>query len=73
MGQAMANPRWVVTCSHCQKTFAHSEIPEPRGLEDYYLPAKPEVPPDGQTLQCPHCKEVDAYQRSDLRYEAPSK
>jgi phage FluMu protein Com len=69
----MGNPRWIVTCSHCQKTFAHSEIPEARDLENYYLPAKPEFPAQGQELQCPHCKVVVAYQRSDLRYEAPTK
>jgi DNA-directed RNA polymerase subunit RPC12/RpoP len=66
----MANPHWVVTCSHCQKTFAYSDIPEPRDLQDYYLPAKPEIPARGQELQCPHCNVVSAYRRSDLRYEA---
>jgi hypothetical protein len=69
----MANPRWIVTCSHCEKTFVHSEIPEPRDLEDYYLPAKPEIPQRGQELQCAHCKVVCAYSRSDLRHEADPK
>lgn len=62
--------QWVVTCNHCQQSFAHSEIPGARNLMEYFYPPKPEMPLTGRQLQCPHCRRVSHYLQSDLRYQA---
>lgn len=68
----MPSARWAITCSNCNKPFTHSEIPEPQHAIDYLFPSKPEVPADGQELQCPHCKSKGKYQKTDLWYVAGS-
>jgi DNA-directed RNA polymerase subunit RPC12/RpoP len=62
-------PSWILNCASCGSNFTQSVI-EPRKLEDHYLPAKPELAPEGAELECPGCGQKATYQRSDLRYQA---
>src|SRR6267154_1782664 len=63
--------QWVLTCSTCGKEFTHSSIPENLRLTESYLPTKPEFPPNGVSLDCPHCEKSGTYQRSELRCRGP--
>jgi len=40
------------------------------GMLDYLLPLKPEFPPDGTRVECPHCGYKATYQRHNLTYQA---
>jgi DNA-directed RNA polymerase subunit RPC12/RpoP len=59
---------WVVRCASCSSILPHSTIED--GLENYFLPIKPTLPEEGQTMSCPHCGHSAIYQTSDLRYQA---
>jgi hypothetical protein len=60
----MAN--WGLKCKHCGVIFAHSRIGET--LVDYFMPAKPEFPPEGLERECPNCKTKCTYWQNELRY-----
>ena len=60
----MAN--WGLICKGCGQTFTYSRISET--LEDYFLPAKPEIAPKGVERECPNCKEKFLYTRNELTY-----
>lgn len=45
---------WGLACKNCHAVFTHSQIPNT--LADYYLPIRPEFPPDGLERECPNCK-----------------
>jgi hypothetical protein len=62
-------PSWNLTCQSCSKRFTHSKI-EAGNLANYFVPQKPEIPAQGQELQCPHCNTKAQYQRTDLRYDS---
>lgn len=62
---------WVFVCKNCSSAFTHSEVGET--LSDYFLPVRPEVPPEGVERQCPSCKFKSTYTRADLRYQSESK
>jgi hypothetical protein len=59
--------RWVFTCKNCCKVVPHAEIGGT--LMDYFFPKKPEVPVEGQELECPECKTKSIYQQNELWYE----
>ena len=59
---------WVLQCQHCSRVFTQSQIREKK-LIDYFVPLKPELPPEGLELECPHCKAKSIYLPNDLRYE----
>jgi hypothetical protein len=59
---------WVLVCKSCGNAFTHSPVTET--LADYYLPSKPEFPPDGEEHECPNCKVKSTYQRTELRYQS---
>jgi uncharacterized protein (DUF983 family) len=61
--------QWILTCSACGKEFTHSSIPDSHFLQ-FDLPHKPEFPPFGLDLGCPHCGESATYQRHNLMYSA---
>jgi hypothetical protein len=56
--------RWILRCPDCSRTFVHSEIEDT--LANYFFPAKPNFPKDGQTLTCTHCGKESLFQRTDL-------
>jgi hypothetical protein len=58
---------WRLTCKGCGETFRYSEINE-NTLVDYFLPAKPEIGPEGVEHECPNCKARFVYQRNELTY-----
>jgi hypothetical protein len=58
---------WGLTCKGCGQVFRYSEISE-RTLIDYFLPAKPEIAPEGEERECPHCKAKFVYRRNELTY-----
>lgn len=60
--------QWMLTCSACGKEFTHSSIQDNRHFLEW--PHKPEFPPRGVDLGCPHCGESATYQRRDLLYRA---
>ncbi|HTX13940.1 MAG TPA: hypothetical protein VMD77_01510 [Candidatus Baltobacteraceae bacterium] len=62
----MAN--WGLTCKGCGATFRYSEITEAT-LEDYLMPAKPDIPLEGMERECPRCKAKFTYQKSELIYQ----
>jgi len=66
----MPSALWVVSCRNCNESFTYSEISEPQHAVDYLFPTKPEVAGNGRELQCPHCKSIATYQRTDLWYQA---
>lgn len=57
---------WGLACKNCHAVFTHSQIPNT--LADYYLPIRPEFPPDGLERECPNCKITSTYQRSELTF-----
>jgi hypothetical protein len=59
---------WGLTCKGCGELFRYSEISETT-LIDYFLPAKPEIAPEGVERECPGCKARFVYQRNELTYE----
>lgn len=65
-GSIMAN--WGLTCKGCGEVFRYSEIKET--LADYFLPAKPEIAPEGVERECPSCKATFTYRRSELTYRS---
>jgi hypothetical protein len=58
---------WGLTCKGCGEVFRYSEIKET--LADYFLPAKPDIAPEGVERECPNCKKKFVYQRNELTYE----
>src|ERR1700675_919228 len=60
--------QWMLRCSACGREFSYSSIPDSRDLLPLELPHKPEFPPWGLDLGCPHCRESASYQRRDLIY-----
>lgn len=58
---------WVVSCKNCREVIVHSAIADT--LSEYYLPLRPEIPPEGHERECPGCKVKSIYQRIDLRYQ----
>jgi len=62
--------RWVLGCPFCDKEFTHTEIAEPRRLEDYYFQAKPKFPDGGLRIDCPNCKKASVFQSHQLIYRA---
>lgn len=61
----MAN--WTLTCKRCSRAFKHSQIKDT--LENYFMPAKPDVPAGGAECECPHCGAKFRYQKDDLTYQ----
>jgi DNA-directed RNA polymerase subunit RPC12/RpoP len=60
---------WMLGCTGCKRTFPHSKIEDSKA-EDYFFPVKPTFPPEGLEMKCPHCGQMNSYQRSDLVYQA---
>lgn len=68
-GVAMAS--WVLKCADCKQEFIHSTIRDNGKVSDLLLvPIKPDFPPAGTELACPHCSRSATYQRNDLNYRA---
>jgi predicted nucleic-acid-binding Zn-ribbon protein len=66
-GVEMAN--WVLSCRKCKTNFEHSKIAV-AGLANYFIPLKPEFPPDGIERECPNCGYKAFYQKTDIKYQA---
>jgi len=60
--------QWMLTCPACGRESPHSSIPNDGRSSELELPHKPEFPPWGLDLDCPHCGESATYQRRDLIY-----
>jgi hypothetical protein len=58
---------WALACKNCRAVFTHSEIPNT--LVDFYLPMKPEFPPEGLRCECPNCKAESVYRASELTFQ----
>jgi hypothetical protein len=59
--------RWVLKCNECRAECVYAEIAS-EGIASYFLPRKPEVPPNF-TYACPNCGHKDSYRRTDLLYK----
>jgi phage FluMu protein Com len=59
---------WTFRCKNCNKSFQFAEIEDT--LDNYYFPAKPDMPAEGLRQKCPHCAAEHSYQSMDLVYEA---
>jgi hypothetical protein len=59
---------WNLACKKCLKSFAYSQISET--FVDYFMPSRPEFPPDGVELECPNCQAKSTYYRTDLTYQS---
>lgn len=62
----MAN--WTLACKKCDKAFAYSKIGDT--LSDYFVPQRPEFPPEGVERECPSCEAKATYQRNELVYQS---
>jgi len=62
-------PKWVLICKNCQAEFQHSQVSDV-GMASFYLPLKPELPPENQKCVCPKCGYEGLYKRTDLLYRA---
>lgn len=51
-------PKWVLYCTHCKNSFAHSEVVAPPSYDPFYLAPKPDFPKGGLSLTCSHCKRI---------------
>jgi hypothetical protein len=60
-----------LVCKNCHKAFAYSKIGNTLG--DFFLPLRPEIPPEGVECECPNCKVQAIYQRNELRYQSEAK
>ena len=58
---------WQLECANCKKEFDHSPV-KVTSVEDIFLPRKPEFPPGGSELECPHCKTMGVYNRHQLTF-----
>jgi hypothetical protein len=65
--QVNAMAAWVLECLHCNNRFEYEKIAE-RGIVNYFLPQKPEVPAEGLEVTCPQCQKRARYYFADLRY-----
>jgi len=59
--------RWVLKCRECRAECTY-EVIGTTGITDYFLPKKPQVPPNFQ-YACPICTYKGTYDRSDLVYQ----
>ena len=59
---------WSLACKNCNKAFAYSEIGDT--LSEFFIPLRPEFPPEGVERECPHCKDKAIYQRNELTYRS---
>jgi DNA-directed RNA polymerase subunit RPC12/RpoP len=63
--------RWVLKCFECKSEFTHSAIRDDGKASDVLrVPLKPDFPPGGAQIACPHCGVSAAYQRNDLSYSS---
>jgi hypothetical protein len=58
---------WNVTCPHCAKEFEYSAIKDT--IANYFVPEKPEVPEEGQSLVCKNCGKESIYKWPNLKYQ----
>jgi hypothetical protein len=58
---------WALACKNCRAVFTYSQIPDT--LADYYIPTRPEFPPEGLRCECPNCGSKSTYQGSDLTFQ----
>jgi hypothetical protein len=68
--QVTGMPQWTLNCKNCKKIFSHSKI-DPRSYTmpyDTLWPSRPETPRGGLTVDCPHCKSTELYQRLQVTY-----
>jgi hypothetical protein len=64
---------WTLQCLHCEKRFNHSIINLRCDAAPYDPPAKPAFPEGGESVRCPHCREIAIYERYQLTYSASEK
>jgi ribosomal protein S27E len=62
---------WGLACKNCRTVFTHSQIPET--LTDYYIPTRPEFPPNGLERECPSCNNKSIYRAIDLTFQRTSR
>ena len=59
---------WALACKNCRALFTHSEVPNT--LADYYLPTRPDFPPEGLERECPQCNSKSTYRAIELIYQS---
>jgi DNA-directed RNA polymerase subunit RPC12/RpoP len=59
---------WFLICQNCRQKFEHLQTTE-INLDDFYFPEKPELPTNGNELECPHCHQKANYERTSLLYQ----
>jgi hypothetical protein len=62
---------WVLQCTYCQRVFTHSRI-KYVGWADFYVPRKPDFPPNGSEIECPECRHKTNYHQNNLMDEGKS-
>jgi DNA-directed RNA polymerase subunit RPC12/RpoP len=58
---------WIISCINCRVAFEHAKIND-YSLQDYLLPMRPTIPPEGVEVECPHCGHKAMYKTTDLFY-----
>ena len=64
LAKAFDHGELALACKRCGEILAYSEVGNT--LEDYYFPAKPDVPAEGIVCECPTCKCKFPYQQYEL-------
>ncbi len=59
---------WSLACKNCNKAFAYSQIGDT--IPEFFMPSRPEFPPEGVERECPNCKAKATYQSNELRYQS---
>ena len=66
--------RWVLGCPDCNQDFTHSQVDteSQNSFRDPFawLVDKPEIPDSGVQLECPNCKKISIYKRTQLIYRS---
>jgi hypothetical protein len=59
-------PQWVLDCPECRAEFTHTII-RSSSIDPFTGPLeKPDFPPEGLRVECPHCKKCCLYKKSQL-------
>jgi hypothetical protein len=59
---------WALGCKNCGKDFTYSQIDDT--LQDFFVPLRPQLPPEGEEREGPNCKARATYKRNELTYQS---
>jgi hypothetical protein len=62
---------WIASCKNCNRLLKNWGV-EGKGMENFFLPAKPELPTEGTNLKCSGCGVEATYHAFNLVYHEES-